>query len=36
MFNIGDVVIRSKEHYDAYWQGVCKRHKVKKWMLNSL
>lgn len=29
MFNIGDVVIRSKKHCDEYWQRVCKWHKVK-------
>lgn len=29
MFNIGDVVIRSKKHYDAYWRHVCKNSKVK-------
>lgn len=29
MFNIGDKVIRSKKHYDAYWQRVCKNNKVR-------
>ena len=29
MFNVGDVVIRSKKHYDNYWQRVCRANKVK-------